>query len=136
MSNALVARCDCGNVESVTTEQPLLQLCCHCSDCREVTGDDFTTIAFFNSEAIGETGVVVERQFTAASGSQTARELCAECETPMFDRSAGFPTLIGVIAKQISEPFVANPSHHVWTKSRVSPVSVPEGIESVEENLF
>ncbi|MFK7729989.1 MAG: GFA family protein [Pseudomonadales bacterium] len=129
------ARCRCGKVEFSSSEPPLIQLCCHCNDCREATSNDFTTIAFFDRSATSVSGTVSSRNFTTAAGMETCREFCATCNTVMFDKSDGFPTLLGVVAEQIAAPLEANPSHHVWVKSKLPHVSIPSSAQAFEENL-
>jgi len=135
MSSEIVASCSCGKVEFKSTENPVIQICCHCEDCREVTNTDYTTIVLFNSSAVTVSGKLSEYKFTAESGNQTVRESCSKCKTIMFDRSQGFPTLIGVISHQILEPFEAKPTHHIWVKSKLQHVSIPQGVKSFEKGI-
>jgi hypothetical protein len=53
----------------------------------------------------------------------------------MFDRSDGFPALIGVMAARISVPFVFEPQCHAWTKSRQSYVTIPDDARQYAENF-
>lgn len=135
MNNEIVASCRCGNVKFTSTEKPVIQLCCHCNDCRKITSSDYTTIAFFDSATVFVSGNLSAAKFTAQSGNKTSREVCPECSCVMFDRSEGFPTLIGVVTEQISAPFKANPSHHVWVKSKLSHVSIPPEVKEFDEGI-
>jgi len=135
MNNEIVAGCSCGEVEFNSTKNPVIQVCCHCSDCRESTNSDYTTIAFFNSSAVSVSGDLSAEEFTSESGNKTVRELCPKCRTVMFDRSEGFPGLIGVVAQQISAPFKAKVSHHVWVISKLAHVSIPREVKRFEKGI-
>jgi len=135
MNNEIVAGCSCGEVEFKSTENPVIQLCCHCSDCREATISEYTTIAFFNRSTVSVSGILSVQEFTSDSGSKTARELCSKCNTVMFDKSEGFPGLIGVVTQQISAPFKAKISHHVWVKSKLPHVSIPQEVKQFEKGI-
>ncbi len=135
MNNVIAAACSCGEVEFKSTKNPVIQLCCHCSDCREVTKNDYTTLAFFNRSSVNVSGKLSVQEFTSESGSLTVRELCSNCNSVMFDSSEGFPTLIGVATQQMSAPFEVKPSHHVWVKSKLPHVSIPQGVKQFEKGI-
>ncbi len=135
MNNEIVAGCSCGEIEFKSTENPVIQICCHCSDCREVTNSDYTTIAFFNSSTVSVSGNLCVQEFTSDSGNKTVRELCSKCNAVMFDRSEGFSALIGVVTQQISAPFKAQASHHVWVKSKLAHVSIPQEVKQFEKGI-
>lgn len=135
MEPSVTASCSCGRVQFEADDKPLLQLVCHCADCREASKDDFTTTAFFLASSARVSGELSEREFTAASGSRTTRESCPNCGSFLFDRSERFPTLIGVVARNIDPPFEAEPSRHVWIKSKLPHVSVSDGLPQQDGDL-
>jgi hypothetical protein len=53
----------------------------------------------------------------------------------MFDRSAGFPTLIGVMASQIELPFEVQPTCHVWVKSKRPDVEIQSDMTQYLEGI-
>ena len=135
MNNEITAECSCGEIQFKSTEKPVIQLCCHCTDCREATNIDYATIAFFNSSASSVSGMLSVQNFTSELGNQTVREFCSRCGSVMFDKSEGFPALIGVMTQRISEPFEVKPSHHVWVKSKLPHVSIPLGVKQFEKGI-
>lgn len=135
MNTKTTARCGCGEVRFESEEGPLLQLICHCADCREASKEDFTTLAFFLASSTQITGALSTLEFNAACGSRTTREACSKCGSLLFDRSARFPTLVGVNVQNIDPPFKAEPSCHVWVKSRVSAVRLSDGLVQHAEDL-
>lgn len=125
---ALDAVCKCGKLRFSSGQAPVLQLICHCQDCRDATGHDASSIAFFKKDAVDVAGETIAKTFTSARGNQTMRVACAECDTVLIDKSDAFPTLIGVITDHIAPPFQAAPSCHVWTRSRLPHVRIGVGL--------
>lgn len=128
MGEKIVAECACGQVRFQASQAPVLQLCCHCTDCRDATGDDFSLLAFFTTSVTVVAGQTSARIYVAGSGSETERLACAECGTVMFDKSARFPDLIGVFSRQIEPPFAAVATQHMWVESKLATTILPEGV--------
>jgi len=134
------ASCRCGEVRFESKEDPVIQLCCHCTDCRDVLtieskALDYATIAFFKKSTVQLRGEAGEKVYTAASGNKTVREYCTRCDAVMFDKSEGFPTLVGVFAQHIDPPFQIKPACHVWVKDKLSHVPIPEGVTQHEKGI-
>ena len=135
MNSPIIANCSCGAVQFESERPPVLKLFCHCKDCQESTGAPFARTAFYKAKHSEIYGPLTVRAFKAQSGNRTTRESCANCGSLMFDRSQGFPALIGVMAERISVPFVFEPACHVWTKSKQSHVTIPDDARQYAENL-
>jgi len=129
------AKCSCGQVGFKSTDKPIIQLCCHCSDCQDALGSEYATIAFFKVSSTDVFGGLKEKVYTADSGSRTVRELCSDCGTVMFDRSEGFSKLIGVMAQQIDSPFEAKPACHVWVKNKLPDVFIPTEMKQYQQGI-
>ena len=135
MADGFQARCECGAVLFESPKPPLMQLVCHCTDCQDALSAAHANAAFFGIDGAVVTGDLAAREFTAASGNRTTREACARCGSVMFDRSEGFPTLIGVMAERLASPFEFEPSCHVWTRSKRPGISIPDSLPSYSENI-
>ena len=127
MSQTWSARCRCGALRAQLASPPVLQLVCHCTDCRAVAGTPFSSFVFFRARDAAVTGEAVRREFVADSGHATVRECCAQCGDMVVDRTAGFPKVIGIVAERIEPPFAFVPNHHVWTDSKLPQVQIPPG---------
>jgi len=136
MEKTLFASCKCGDVKFESEERPVIQLCCHCTDCRSALAADFATISFFNVVATKVSGNVSEYKFMTAEGNTTVREYCSRCEDVMFDKSSGFPTLIGVMSSQIKPPFKSAPVGHIWVDSKLTHVEIPEGAKQYAKGFY
>ena len=127
--------CKCGGVEITIREKPVLELCCHCEDCRAGTGKPFTNLAFFETETLTIDGRLSAVEYVAESGNKTRRESCKSCGVTLFDRSEGFPTLVGLMVDSVDYPFDFTPSCHVWTSSKLDEVEIPPGIKCHEKGI-
>lgn len=100
-----------------------MQLICHCQDCRDATGDDYSTTAFFKTDACQISGDTVDTTFVTDEGTTTTRQACGKCGCFLFDRSERFRQLVGVFANRLASPFVVTPQGHIWTSSRLPHVT-------------
>ena len=122
------AHCRCGAFVLEASSAPILQLTCHCTHCRQVSGRPFSNFSFFkvrDTQTHGEHRTV---EFTADSGSRTVREVCAACGDMLIDRTEGFPKVVGVVHEAIDPPLAFTPQHHVWADSRAPGVDLPQGV--------
>lgn len=119
------ARCRCDGFTAQMSSPPVLQLVCHCTDCRAVAGTPFSNFVFFRARDTQVTGPATKREFVADSGHATVRECCAQCGDMLIDRTAGFPKVVGVVAERIDGPFTFAPMHHVWADSKLPEVEIP-----------
>lgn len=129
------ASCACGKVQFKSKYSPVIQLCCHCTDCQNALQSEFSTIAFFKTMSSNASGPIDQSTYVAESGNRTVREFCSECGTLMFDKSEGFSGLIGVMIQQINAPFEKNISCHVWVKSKLSSVCIPDSMRKHDKGI-
>ena len=129
------ARCSCGSFNFSSTRAPILQLTCHCAQCRAASGQPFTQFAFFKRAETEMSGATRVHDFTADSGHHTYRESCASCGDLLLDRTDGFPQIIGIVAERIAPPFQFQPRCHVWLESKIVDVTLPEGVKGFERDM-
>jgi hypothetical protein len=135
MPTPLVATCSCGGFRFKSESEPIFQLTCHCSQCRQVSKAPFTNLAFFKlaeSEVQGKTDF---HSFIADSGTKTLRETCATCGQMLLDRTEGFPQIIGIVAERIQPPYEFQARCHVWVESKCAEITVPEGVKAFARNM-
>ena len=136
MDGFISASCKCGSVKFISTDIPVIQVCCHCSDCREATGDPYSEIAFFKARKVEINGSLAFQEYNSSPGNKTKREYCPGCRDIMFDRSSAFPGLVGVFTNKIEPPFIPSIRTHVWVKSKLSSVSIPSGVTEYQEGIL
>jgi hypothetical protein len=126
------AHCRCGAFRFESSSAPILQLVCHCTQCREVSGQPFTSFSFFKVRDTQTQGEYRSVEFTADTGSRTVRELCASCGDMLIDRTDGFPKVVGVVHERIAPSLPFQPAHHVWTDSRLPDTVLPPASDSLK----
>ncbi|GGY88517.1 aldehyde-activating protein [Cellvibrio zantedeschiae] len=136
MNETITARCQCGAVKFTANSQPLIQFVCHCKDCQTAAGQPFVGLVFFKRKYADISGELSQHKFVADSGKATARDYCVQCDTVMFDHSEGFPGIIGVMQERILGDFEFLPHCHVWVKSKLDEIVIPEGATQYQESLI
>ena len=131
----IIASCQCGQLKFETESEPVLELVCHCRDCQDALQEDFAIIAFFKMNETLVEGELAEKIYLASSGNETCRQYCVQCDTVMFDRSEGFPNLLGVMVSQLQAPFTSYPSCHVYVRDKKPNVIIPEDMKQYEMGL-
>ena len=111
--------CCCGQLSLTFSQPPVTQLVCHCQDCREVTQQPTTLVAFFKSEPEGMAGQVINKPYMGGSGRPKSYAACAQCGDFLYADVSVLKGLVGVIGDKILPPFRAKPTAHVWTCQRV-----------------
>ena len=53
----------------------------------------------------------------------------------MFDRSEGFPYLLGVMVSQLQPPFESRPACLGYVSDKKAKVEIPEGIKQYEAGI-
>jgi hypothetical protein len=96
---------------------------------------DFANIAFFKMYETLVEGELAEKIYLASSGNETCRQYCVKCDTVMFDRSEGFPNLLGVMVSQLQQPFESRPACHVFVRNKKAEVEIPEGMKQYETGI-
>ena len=135
MATPLVATCTCSSFRFKSESEPIFQLTCHCTQCRQVSKAPFTNSVFFKLAESEVQGKTVAHSFTADSGTKTLRETCATCGEMLLDRTEGFPQIIGIVAERIQPPFEFQARCHVWVESKSAGVAVPEGAKAFAHNM-
>lgn len=134
MPTSFTAQCTCGSFQFKSEYEPSKQLTCHCEQCRQVSKKPFTNFAFFKEVDTEFQGDRVVHNFTADSGSKTVRETCTTCGEMLFDRTEGYPGMIGIVAEMIQQPYAFQAECHVWVGSKSSEVTLPEGMKAFAGN--
>lgn len=125
---ATQAHCRCGAFRFESASPPILQLVCHCTQCREVSGQPFSRFSFFKVRDTQTSGAHRTVEFAADSGSKTVREVCAACGDMLIDRTEGFPKVVGVVHEAMDPALPFTPLHHVWADSRLPDTVLPAGV--------
>ncbi len=126
------AHCDCGEFSLAINGPPVVQLVCHCADCRAVSGLPYTEVVFFKASDCQTQGQTSSRTMKGASGHDKIYYSCAKCGTNLYGSVGVLNGACGVTANRLS-PFKFEAQAHIWTSEKDSGVSIPESaLQSAE----
>jgi len=120
----ITARCECGALALDIEGAPVVQLVCHCSDCRAFTGTPSADVAFFQPDSCNAHGQTESTTMKGATGFEKTSYACATCLTPLYATVSALNGAVGVMANRIS-PFKFEPELHIWTSEKAEGVIIP-----------
>jgi hypothetical protein len=132
MSVAREGGCSCGEVRYRLTSEPLFIHCCHCLNCQRQTGSAFVINLLIESDRVellaGEPKHVdVPRD----DGSTQQIFRCPTCQVAVFSHY-GFSGVRFVRGGTLDEPSSAVPDVHIYTRSKLPWITLPDSTPSFE----
>ena len=121
------ARCECGALALHIKGAPVVQLVCHCNDCRAFSGMPYSELAFFQTDGLSVHGHASSTTLKGGTGFDKTHYSCASCQTPLYVTVAALNGASAVMANQLS-PFKFEPQAHIWTSEKANDVTIPAGI--------
>ncbi len=124
--------CACGAVRYRLASDPLFVHCCHCLNCQRQTGSAFVVNLLIEADRVellaGEPRAVdVPRD----DGSPQRIHRCPTCEVAVFSEY-GRPEVLFVRGGTLDEPREITPDVHIFTRSKVGWVVLPESAPAFE----
>jgi hypothetical protein len=124
--------CSCGAVRYRLTSEPLFTHCCHCLNCQRQTGSAFVINLLIEADRVELTAgdpqpVDVPRD----DGSAQRIYRCAECQVAVFSEY-GRPEIRFVRGGTLDEPSQVTPDVHIYTRSKVPWITLPESASAFE----
>jgi hypothetical protein len=124
--------CSCGGVRYRLTSEPLFVHCCHCLNCQRQTGSAFVINLLIEADRVevlsGEPQPVdVPRD----DGSMQRIYRCPACKVAVYSQYTR-PEFRYVRAGTLDEPRRITPDVHIFTKSKVDWVVLPESVPAFE----
>lgn len=126
--------CACGTVRYRVQGPPLFVHCCHCTDCQRTSGSAFAINALYETDRItllaGEPNAVPT---PSASGQGEIIRRCPDCRVALWSHYGGSGDAIAFLrAGTLDDAKSVAPDIHVYTRSKLPWVVVPEGVAAVE----
>ena len=124
--------CACGSVRYRLTSDPLFIHCCHCLNCQRQTGSAFVVNALieatrFELLAGDPRPVDVPRD----DGSTQRVFRCPACQVAVFSEYTR-PGVLFVRAGTLDDPAQVAPDVHIYTRSKLPWVTLPEAVPAFE----
>jgi hypothetical protein len=125
--------CACGAVRYALTSEPLVVHCCHCRNCQRQTGSAFVINLLIEADQVellaGEPRPV---DVARDDGSTQRIRRCPECQVAVFS-DYGWPEILFVRAGTLDDPSAVTPDVHIFARSKVPWLTLPESARVYEE---
>jgi hypothetical protein len=117
--------CACGTVRYRLTSEPLFIHCCHCLNCQRQTGSAFVINLLLETDRVEV--LTGEPQPIDVPRDGTAQRIfrCPSCQVAVFSEY-GWPELRFVRGGTLDQPAAATPDVHIFTKSKLPWVDLPD----------
>ena len=133
MANDLEGGCACGAVRYRLESAPMFVHCCHCRDCQRQTGSAFVINALIETDRIALLAAAPEPVGVPTdSGRPHDIYRCPACRTALWSDYGGRPALRFVRVGTLDEAVALAPDVHIYTRSKLPWVQLPEGVPAFE----
>jgi hypothetical protein len=132
----LTGSCACKTIRYHLTAPPLFTHCCHCTACQRETGTAFAINALIESSDLQILSPTVPVAVIVPSDSGLGQTIlrCPSCYTPMWSHYGGGGLDVAFVrVGSLDEPAAVKPDIHIYTKSKVEWLVLPEGVPAVNE---
>ena len=124
--------CSCGAVRYRLTSEPMFVHCCHCLNCQRQTGSAFVVNLLIEADRVEvRSGEPEPVDVPRDDGSTQRIYRCPACRIALFSEYT-YPSIWFVRAGTLDEPRGIEPDVHIFTKSKVGWVTLPESVPAVD----
>jgi hypothetical protein len=132
MSTLREGGCSCGSVRYRLGSEPLFVHCCHCLNCQRQTGSAFVINLMIETDRVELLGEAPQAVDVPRDDGTTQRIFrCPRCDIAVFSEY-GRPELRFVRGGTLDEPTGISPDVHIFTRSKVDWVAIPEATPAFE----
>ncbi len=133
MSDMFDGGCACGAVRYRMLSGPMFVHCCHCTDCQRQTGTAFVLNAMIEADRVELlAGDPRPSVMPTDSGKPHRVFRCGDCGTAVWSEYGGLNQLRFVRVGTLDEPAALPPDVHIYTRSKLPWVALPEGVPAFE----
>ena len=134
MSQSHEGGCSCGAVRYRLTDAPMFVHCCHCTTCQTETGSAFVLNALIEADRVETIAGAPEPLMTPSEsgrGQQVWR--CPDCRVAVWSNYGGARDLLRFVRiGTLDTPAALPPDVHIYTRSKLPWVRLPEEIPAFE----
>jgi hypothetical protein len=132
-NNDLAGGCACGAVRYRLLGRPMFVHCCHCRNCQRQTGSAFVINALIETDRIAlDAAEPQPSPVPTESGRPHLIYRCLTCGTALWSQYGAVAALRFVRVGTLDEPAALAPDVHIYTRSRLPWVRLPEGVPAFE----
>jgi hypothetical protein len=128
--------CFCGAVRYRLETPPLFVHCCHCSDCQKQTGSAFAINALIETDRITILPGAIDLEvieMKTDSGAPHDIYRCPRCKTALWSDYSRRRVTRFVRVATLDTPSALPPDVHIYTRSKLKWVVLPEGARAFAE---
>ena len=134
MTEISTGGCFCRAVRYELRASPLFTHCCHCLDCQCQTGGAFAINALIEASNLPLTQGELERTtLPTESGRPHDVYRCPACKTALWSDYGRRGYIVFLRVSTLDKPHEIVPDVHIFTRSKVPWVRLPEGVRAFEE---
>ena len=134
MADAFEGGCACGAVRYRLTDAPMFVHCCHCTSCQTETGSAFVLNALIESDRVETIAGAPEPVMTpseSGKGQQIWR--CPDCHVAVWSNYGGAGDKLRFVRiGTLDDPGALPPDVHIYTRSKLPWLRLPEGAPAFE----
>ena len=132
MTTSLEGGCSCGAVRYRLRSEPMFVHCCHCLNCQRQTGSAFVINLLIEADRVE----VVEGEPRAVDvprddGPSQRIFRCPACQVAVFSEYTR-PEVLFVRAGTLDDPAQVSPDVHIYTRSKLDWVAIPEAVPAFD----
>jgi len=125
--------CACGAVRYRLASDPLFVHCCHCLNCQRQTGSAFVVNLLIEADRVELLAGEPQPVEVPRDGGSTQRIYrCPSCQVAVFSEYGG-PALRFVRGGTLDDPTGVMPDVHIYTRSKVGWLALPDSAPAFEE---
>jgi hypothetical protein len=114
------------------TSEPLFAHCCHCLNCQRQTGSAFVINLVIETDRVElVAGAPQPVDVPRDDGSSQRVFRCPSCQVAVYSQY-GHPEVRFVRGGTLDDPTVVTPDVHIFTRSKLSWVTLPESVPAFE----
>jgi hypothetical protein len=133
--SAFAGGCACGRIRYECSEQPIVQLICHCRDCQRASGSAFAAVLAVPSDRLKFSGSELKyHSLKADSGRTMRRGFCRECGSPVSIRRPETPLIEFLQAASLDDPSKFHPTCEVWISSAYPWHTIHSATQKFDQN--
>jgi hypothetical protein len=124
--------CSCGAVRYRLASDPMFVHCCHCLSCQRQTGSAFVINLLLEADRV-ELLADEPQPVDVPRDDGTVQTIfrCPACEVAVFSNYV-WPAVRFVRAGTLDDPSTVEPDVHIYTRSKVPWVVLPESVPAFE----
>jgi hypothetical protein len=125
-------KCSCAEITFTLQSAPMFVNCCHCLDCQRQTGSAFVINAIIETDRIAVRGAPEAVTVPTDSGRPHDIYRCPTCKVAVWSDYGRRPKLRFVRVGTLVEPHAIVPDAHIFVRSKVPWVRLPDGAPQFE----